>query len=35
MISMIEPAMTVISGAIMAWIVAGVMGPIYNSLGSV
>ncbi|MGE3332133.1 MAG: type II secretion system F family protein [Rhodospirillaceae bacterium] len=34
MIAMIEPAMTVISGAIMAWIVAGVMGPIYNSLGS-
>lgn len=35
MISMIEPAMTVISGAVMAWIVAGVMGPIYNSLGSI
>lgn len=33
MIAMIEPAMTVISGGIMAWIVAGVMGPIYNSLG--
>jgi len=35
MISMIEPAMTVVSGAVMAWIVAGVMGPIYNSLGSI
>jgi len=35
MIGMIEPAMTVISGGIMAWIVAGVMGPIYNSLGSI
>jgi len=35
MIGMIEPAMTVISGAIMAWIVAGVMGPIYSSLGNI
>lgn len=34
MIGMIEPAMTVISGVIMAWIVAGVMGPIYDSLGN-
>jgi len=25
----------VISGVIMAWIVAGVMGPIYSSLGSI
>jgi type IV pilus assembly protein PilC len=33
MIGMIEPAMTVISGVIMAWIVIGVMGPIYDSLG--
>ncbi len=32
MIGMIEPAMTVISGVIMAWIVIGVMGPIYDSL---
>ncbi len=32
MIGMIEPAMTVISGVIMGWIVAGVMGPIYDSL---
>lgn len=32
MIGSIEPAMTVISGAVMAWIVAGVMGPIYDSL---
>src|SRR5262249_32604398 len=32
MIGMIEPAMTVISGVIMGWIVVGVMGPIYDSL---
>ncbi len=34
MIGMIEPAMTAISGIIMAWIVIGVMGPIYDSLGN-
>jgi type IV pilus assembly protein PilC len=34
MIGMIEPAMTIISGVIMGWIVAGVMGPIYDSLGN-
>lgn len=34
MIGMIEPAMTVISGVMMAWIVAGVMGPIYDSMGN-
>lgn len=34
MIGMIEPAITVISGVIMGWIVAGVMGPIYSSLGN-
>jgi type IV pilus assembly protein PilC len=34
MIGMIEPAMTMVSGIIMGWIVAGVMGPIYDSLGS-
>lgn len=34
MIGMIEPAMTVISGVIMGWIVIGVMGPIYDSLGN-
>ena len=33
MIGMIEPAMTVVSGIIMGWIVVGVMGPIYDSLG--
>ncbi|MHB1207029.1 MAG: type II secretion system F family protein [Rhodospirillaceae bacterium] len=32
MIGMIEPALTVISGAVMGWIVVGVMGPIYDSL---
>lgn len=35
MIGMIEPAMTAISGIIMAWIVIGVMGPIYDSLGNI
>ncbi len=34
MIGMIEPALTVVSGVIMGWIVAGVMGPIYSSLGN-
>lgn len=34
MIGMIEPAITVVSGVVMGWIVAGVMGPIYDSLGS-
>jgi len=33
MIGMIEPAMTIVSGVIMGWIVVGVMGPIYDSLG--
>jgi type IV pilus assembly protein PilC len=32
MIGAIEPALTVISGAVMGWIVIGVMGPIYDSL---
>jgi type IV pilus assembly protein PilC len=32
MIGAIEPALTVVSGAIMGWIVVGVMGPIYDSL---
>jgi type IV pilus assembly protein PilC len=35
MIGMIEPAMTAISGIIMAWIVIGVMGPIYDSMSKV
>ena len=34
MIGMIEPALTAISGFIMGWIVIGVMGPIYDSLGT-
>lgn len=33
MISMIEPALTVILGGLMLWIAAGVFGPIYNSFG--
>ncbi|MDX2144088.1 MAG: type II secretion system F family protein [Rhodospirillaceae bacterium] len=35
MIGMIEPAMTAISGIIMAWIVIGVMGPIYDTMSKV
>lgn len=34
MIGSIEPALTVISGLVMAWIVAGVMGPIYDSIAT-
>jgi len=34
MIGMIEPALTVISGIIMGWIVIGVMGPIYDSIST-
>lgn len=33
MITMIEPALTVILGGIVLWIAAGVFGPIYSSLG--
>lgn len=33
MITMIEPAMTVILGGIILWIAAAVFGPIYGSLG--
>ncbi len=33
MITMIEPALTVILGGIVLWIAAGVFGPIYGSLG--
>ncbi|MCB2108602.1 MAG: type II secretion system F family protein [Rhodobacteraceae bacterium] len=35
MIGMIEPALTVVSGVVMAWIVVGVMGPIYDSLSNI
>lgn len=34
MIGMIEPAMTLVSGIIMGWIVIGVMGPIYDSISN-
>ena len=33
--SMIEPAMTVILGAIMGWIMLSVLGPIYNTISSI
>ncbi len=31
LIAMAEPALTVVAGLMMAWIVAGVLGPIYDS----
>jgi type IV pilus assembly protein PilC len=31
LVTMIEPALTMFAGIMMVWIVAGVMGPIYNS----
>jgi len=31
--AVIEPAMTVVLGAIMGWIMMSVLGPIYNTLG--
>ena len=33
--SMIEPAMTVVLGAIMAWIMLSVLGPIYETISSI
>jgi len=33
--AMIEPAMTVILGAIMAWIMLSVLGPIYETISSI
>lgn len=33
LISMIEPALTVVLGAVILWIAVGVFGPIYNSFG--
>jgi len=33
LITMIEPALTVVMGGIMAWIVVAVFGPVYDSLG--
>jgi len=35
MIQMIEPALTVVLGGIILWIVAAVFGPIYDSFGDV
>ena len=32
MVAMIEPCLTIFSGAMMAWIIAAVLGPIYDSL---
>ncbi|MCH7930820.1 MAG: type II secretion system F family protein [Proteobacteria bacterium] len=34
MISMIEPALIVVMGGMMAWIAVGVFGPLYSNLGS-
>jgi len=33
--SMIEPAMTVVLGAIMAWIMLSVLGPIYETISNI
>jgi type IV pilus assembly protein PilC len=33
MVSMIEPVLTLFAGLLMGWIVAGVIGPIYSSMG--
>jgi type IV pilus assembly protein PilC len=33
MIGMITPTLTIILGAIILWIAAGVFGPIYNIIG--
>lgn len=35
LISLIEPALTVIMGGIMAWIAIAVFGPVYDSLGAI
>ncbi|WP_142849658.1 type II secretion system F family protein [Telmatospirillum sp. J64-1] len=35
LIAMAEPALTVVAGLMMAWIVAGVMGPIYDSFENI
>lgn len=34
-IAMAEPALTVVAGLMMAWIVAGVLGPIYDSFDKI
>lgn len=34
MIGMMEPALTVLIGGIVLWVVVGVMGPIYDSFGN-
>jgi type IV pilus assembly protein PilC len=35
MVAMLEPTMTIFAGALMGWIVVGVIGPIYDTLGKV
>ena len=35
MIGMIQPTMTVVMGMTMAWIIIGVLGPMYDSLGKI
>jgi type IV pilus assembly protein PilC len=34
LIGMIEPALTLVVGAIVLWVVVGVIGPIYDSIGA-
>ena len=32
--AMIQPAMTVVLGAILGWVMLSVMGPVYSSIGN-
>ena len=34
MIGLIEPTLTVLIGSIVLWVVIGIMGPIYDSFGT-
>ena len=33
--AMIEPAMTVVLGAILGWVMLSVLGPIYNTISEI
>ena len=34
MIGLMEPTLTVLIGSIVLWVVIGIMGPIYDSFGT-
>jgi type IV pilus assembly protein PilC len=34
-VAMAEPALTLVAGGMMVWIIGGVFGPLYDSFGSV